>query len=668
VLRLGATLVQTWSKWIACLGLIAGLTLTPWASVHAESPKAVASASTEARPAKIATVKFVDPGYIRDVKISPDGTRIAFRENINNKSYVGFKTVDGVEVSRVAVPQNNTLRWFRWAGNNRLLISLSAVTNLGDFEIALSALVSYDITTKASLQIGRKSQGFNGDDVLFVDPDGQYLLLALQKSIFDLPSVLKIDLATNQSIDVVRPQSDIWTWIADDNGVVRMGLAYTSNTVKIYYRRSDADKFKLISKIKESSDEKSKEESLFHVAAIVSDSDDGYILSNKQTGRFALYKFNYLTREIGEKVFDNPENDVEDFELTTDGRALFSARFTDERNKIVYFEAEDIKRQKALERALPGQEVWIQSKSRDGNRMVLFTTSPTDPGGYSIYDVKARTLNRMADVNPALDPAQLSTTRYVRYPARDGLSIPAYLTLPRGRKAAGFPLIILPHGGPFGVRDTLDYNMEVQFLSNRGYVVLQPNFRGSDSYGETFYKRGEGQIGRAMQDDLDDGMDYLVKSGLVDSKRVCIVGSSYGGYAALWGVIRNPERYRCAVSFAGVTDFKSQLKFDGRTLRSRYARQWKDKVQGDASFDLDRVSPAKMVGNLTRPVLLAHGDVDSNVPYSQFKQMMAAAKKAGKSIENFTYKGEGHGFDNKDNQKDWLDRMDSFLTKHNPAD
>jgi dipeptidyl aminopeptidase/acylaminoacyl peptidase len=228
-------------------------------------------------------------------------------------------------------------------------------------------------------------------------------------------------------------------------------------------------------------------------------------------------------------------------------------------------------------------------------------------------------------------------------------------------------LIILPHGGPYGVRDTLDYNTEVQFLANRGYAVLQPNFRGSDSYGEEYYKRGEGQIGRAMQDDLDDGMDWLEKEGTIDPARVCVVGTSYGGYAAMWSVIRNPERYRCAASFAGVTDFKSQLKYDGKFVKSRYARAWRDKVRGAEDFDLDTVSPAQNAEKLTRPLLIAHGDEDSTVPYSQFTKMMKALKKAKKTVDNHTYKGEGHGFDDSVNKKDWLDRLEAFLAKHNPA-
>jgi dipeptidyl aminopeptidase/acylaminoacyl peptidase len=225
----------------------------------------------------------------------------------------------------------------------------------------------------------------------------------------------------------------------------------------------------------------------------------------------------------------------------------------------------------------------------------------------------------------------------------------------------------MPHGGPYGVRDTADYNQEVQFLANRGYAVVQPNFRGSESYGEEFYKKGEGQIGRAMQDDLDDAVDWLSKEGTVDPSRVCIVGSSYGGYAALWGVIRNPERYRCAASFAGVTDFASQLKYSKRGMESRHARDWQSIIKGDEDFKLDTVSPAKNVDRLNRPILLIHGDDDDIVPISQHNTMMAALKKAGKTAESHVYKNEGHNMSDVANQKDWLERLEAFLEKHNPS-
>ncbi|MEP5485021.1 MAG: alpha/beta fold hydrolase, partial [Parasphingorhabdus sp.] len=394
----------------------------------------------------------------------------------------------------------------------------------------------------------------------------------------------------------------------------------------------------------------------------------GYVLSNKETGRFALYEFDYRTRALGKMVLGHPENDISNYRLSEDGTNLLSARYTDSRDRIVWFD-EDLKKiQSSLEKALKGQEVWIQSRSRDRKKMIIYTTSSVDPGSYYLFKPDAKKLDRIGGINDSIDPAKMASTKYVEYAARDGLKIKAYLTLPKGREDKNLPLIILPHGGPYDVRDAWDYNAEVQFLANLGYAVFRPNFRGSGGYGEDFYTKGEGQIGRAMQDDLDDGMDWLVEQGFADPKRVCLVGASYGGYASIWGAIRNPDRYRCAASFAGVTDWEKQLKYDKRFFRSRYAKEWKETVQGGGDFDLDSVSPVQQIAKLKRPLLLTHGDEDSNVPFSQYKRLVKAAQKANIPVDVKVYEDEGHGFSDRANEIDWYTRLEAFLRKHNPPD
>ena len=629
---------------------------------------ALGNTTSTAIPAKIPSDVFVAPGYAYRPLISPDGQKIAFRERLEKKIYLSIRPIDSTHLKRLALPEKHNLNWYRWASDSKLLISVTGIGQIYGIELPVNVLLAHDLGTGQTIQLGRKSQGLQGDDVLYVDPSGEYLLLAVAKSVFEQPGVVRIGIADNSLTEIVKPQMDIDSWLADDTGVVRMGFAYSALNTKIYYRRSNDAKFTLISKIRESDDDDTRAESLIDISQIVSGKDEGYVLSNKETGRFSLYRFNYLTREIGEKILGHDENDITSFSLNADGSAIESAFFTDSRDRIHWFDPIYKKHQRALDKALPGQEAWIQSRSRDGTKMIVFSTSPTDPGSYYIFEPSAGRLHRFAGINDQMDPNKLAVTKYVHYTARDGLSVPAYLTLPVGRTPKALPLVIMPHGGPYGVRDTLDYNSEVQFLANRGYAVIQPNYRGSESYGEQYYKKGEGQIGRAMQDDLDDAMDWLVKQGMVDPGRVCIVGSSYGGYAALWGVIRNPERYRCAASFAGVTDFRDQLKYSLKTLKTRYRREWQTTVQGDEAFNLDTVSPAKNAARLTRPVLLTHGDQDSNVPFSQYKMMIAALKKAGKTIETHVYEGEGHGFDDTANEKDWLDRLEAFLTTHNPAD
>ncbi len=628
--------------------------------------------ANESLPAKspelIPADTFAAPGQMVRPILSPDGLKMVHREQIGSTKTLTIRAIDTDKIERIKVPENNTLKWYRWAGNNKILISVRGVLTRGSREYWRSSMFTYDIKKESFQPVGRWQTVADGDNVLYVDPEGEYLLQSIQASSTEYPTVYRVSLADNDVSTVVYPQKKIWRWLADDAGIVRMGISFRSTGLDIYYRSNANQKFELISKLRDKDSEEELEDSLLDIEGITAGSDTGYVLSNKKTGRFALYEFDYRTRALGKMVLGHPENDISSYRLSEDGKNLLSARYTDSRDRIVWFD-EDLKKiQASLEKALKGQEVWIQSLSKDRTRMIIYTTSSTDPGSYYLFKPVAKKLDRIGGINDPIDPAKMASTKYVEYTSRDGLKIKAYLTLPNGSDGKNLPLIILPHGGPYDVRDTWDYNAEVQFLSNRGYAVFRPNFRGSGGYGEDFYTKGEGQIGRAMQDDLDDGMDWLVEQGFADPKRVCLVGASYGGYAAIWGAIRNPERYRCAASFAGVTDWAKQLKYDKKFFRSRYAKEWKETVQGNDGFDLDNVSPVQQIAKLKRPLLLTHGDEDSNVPYSQYKLLVKAAKKAAIPIEIKVYEDEGHGFSDRANEVDWYTRLEAFLRKHNPPD
>ena len=599
---------------------------------------------------------------------------MVYRQNAAGKTFLTIRTLSDNRSYSTAMPDDTDLNWYRWAGNSQVLFSVSSLkqyhgqrANLAENEFRQVEMYLIDTNTRQSRFIGLESGVPDGDNILQLDRDGRFLLLEVRESVYKYPSVYKIELATNKAEEVVKDQLRVWDWFADSSGVVRMGMSYRRNSTLVFYRNSAGAKFKRIDKVKDKDIIEDDQESLLDGFLIVPGSDEGYVLSNEETGRFGLYKFNLLTREIGTKIFDHDTHDVTRFSLDDDGLGLQAAYYTDSRDRIHWFDADFARQQKLLDQTLKGQEVWISSASRDKSKMIIFSTSPQDPGSYYLYEPAAKKMDRFARVNDRVDPSLMAETKYEVYTARDGTKIPAYITIPKGKTPEKLPLIVMPHGGPYGVRDTMDFNMEVQFLANRGYVVLQPNFRGSSGYGESYYKLGEGQIGRQMQDDLDDGMDWLVKRGTVDPKRACLVGSSYGGYAALWGVTRNPERYRCAASFAGVTDWDKMLRYDRQFFKNRYSKKWKEIIEGEDGFDLDDVSPVRMVDKLNRPILLVHGKKDSIVPYRQYELYKEKLEDRGADAVFVTYEKEGHGFKDFDNRKDWLDQLEKFLNEHNPA-
>jgi dipeptidyl aminopeptidase/acylaminoacyl peptidase len=393
----------------------------------------------------------------------------------------------------------------------------------------------------------------------------------------------------------------------------------------------------------------------------------GSVVTNERTGRFGVYRYDFKTGTVGEPVFEHPEVDIDSVWGDRWSGNIEGVRYESDRTRFHWLDPDLNKIQAQLDRALPNTVNEISSQSRDGGRLLIYSRSAADPGTWFILDQKTKRMSPVLTPYHRIDPAVMSTTTAISYAARDGLRIPAYLTLPNDRGDKALPLIVMPHGGPF-VRDSWEYDVFVQFLASRGYAVFQPQFRGSTGYGKAFVEKGYGQWGRGMQDDLDDGLDHLVKAGTVDPKRVCIVGASYGGYAALWGATRNPERYRCAASLAGVADLEAQLKANRKSFSAvRYFREWRTKVAGEQKVDLAMVSPLQQASRLKVPVLIGHGEQDQVVPAKQGHALVDTLQKRGADVTSVFYPKSGHNLEGDGDLADYLARLEAFLRKNNPA-
>ncbi|MBO9621505.1 MAG: S9 family peptidase [Sphingomonas sp.] len=558
-----------------------------------------------------------------------------------------------------SIPEKYKVNWVRWAGSKKLLVSMATPTRLLGEEARMTRVALLDFGTGKTSFVGPREQGLIGDDLIHVDREGKFVLLSTQPSIYEYPSVFRVDLDTGKSERIVRAQEHVWSWYADNSGVVRAGIGVDGKKWWLLYRTAADQEFKRIKRTRDDGTDVDK-------FIPLDGSDQGFAVAAGATGRFGLYRYDFLADRVGEQLYENPSVDIDDFDLLPDGKVA-GVYYTDDKPEVAWIDPQLKALQGRIDRALPGKVNRVVSTSRDKMRLLVWSSAADDPGIFYFYDRATREMSPFAAPHEALFDKRLAAMEPVRYKARDGLEIRAYLTLPPGRSDKNLPLIVMPHGGPFA-RDAWGFDPWVQYLASKGYAVLQPNFRGSTGFGKSFVEKGYGAWGRAMQDDIDDGVKWLAGRGTADAKRVCIMGASFGGYAAMWAAVRNPDLYRCAISLAGISDVGSMLRYDRKSFSApRYARDWQSKVQGDKGFELDQISPIKSVDKLGVPILIAHGDEDDNVPLYQSRRLHEALEKLGRPHEYVVYKGEGHGFADPDNATDFLSRVGKFLDTHNPS-
>jgi dipeptidyl aminopeptidase/acylaminoacyl peptidase len=602
--------------------------------------------------------------FLEDPELSPTGEMMAAKVDADGKEVVAiFNLVDREKGTKMVSVGDHEIRWFDWAGPDRVLISLLMDATINGFDTKTTRLLSYQVSSGKATYIGFNSQGFFGDQVIYTAPDGTYVLLSLSRAAFSYPSVYRADLSTGEMKIAVEAREPILFWFADASGVVRAGVGYEGGHMRIFSRESESEYF-----FKHAASVRVENvDGEIDTFRIPSSTGKGLVVTNALTGRFALYDFDWKTKEIGKPVFEHPTVDIDEFSMTKDETAVEAVYYTDDRRRVAWLQPEMKTVQEEIDAAMVGRMNYVTSASRDRKRFIVWTGTASDPGHYYLYDRPAEQLSRLATPYEALKGKQLSPVQYVSYKARDGLEIPAYLTLPAGREPKNLPLVLMPHGGPHA-RDAWGFDYWAQFLANRGYAVFQPNFRGSAGYGVEFLKKGFGQWGAGMQDDLTDGVQWLIREGTVDAKRVCIAGASYGGYAALMGAIRTPELFRCAISYAGVTDVPAMMRFDKNQLLPDRYRRWRDRVRGEADVNLKNVSPLKRTAEVAIPVLVMHGTDDETVPYRQAEEFVKAMRKAGKPLEFIEFKDVGHQVENSVDRVKFLNAVEAFLAKHNPAD
>lgn len=650
----------------AKLLLVSGVLAILWSSAQAQTQPPASTPAPKLWPVEA----FAELPLVQGPVLSPDGLRFAARFAINGELRLVIANIEaGPNRYRSIGVGENDVNWLRWVNDEWLIAGIGAEDMMMGMPWYISRVASLKADGSKINMLAGKVAAQSADDVIWIARDGSpRILLSYQTSVFTSdggfwPRVDEVNVATGKLKTAVGSRTDVFSWYADASGAVRMGVGYDDarRTSRLLYRDGAGDSFRTIDRA-----DRRKDESL--VVPLLFTADPGKaIASDDRDGTSALYELDLATLQLGKKIFDVPGFDLGAIEEDSAGTGLAGVYYTADAPSVRWFDPTLATIQADIDKAVGDRRARIISTSRDRSRMIVHVGRADQPGAYYYYDTAVGVMSLLSKVSNSFGVGtRLSPVKTVHYKARDGLDIAAVLTLPAGREAKSLPLILMPHGGPFA-RDAEEWDWWVQFLANRGYAVLQPNYRGSSGYGTAFAEKGEGQWGLAMQDDLNDAVDWAVKEGIADAKRVCIVGASYGGYAAMRAAERDGAKFRCAVSYAGVSDLAAMMRYDGRFLNHGTRKDW----MKQQAPDFAAVSPINHAAQFSTPILLMHGKKDRRVQVGQSREMAEKLKAAGKQEgRDYVYVEQplaDHFFSRQADRLDFLQRLEAFLKEHNPA-
>ncbi|HYR34278.1 MAG TPA: S9 family peptidase [Burkholderiales bacterium] len=465
-----------------------------------------------------------------------------------------------------------------------------------------------------------------------------------------------------QLLSTERPADNITRWLVDRNDVPRVALSHDPDTGVYTWWYRDATG-PLWRKMDEGKDAE------LRVFPIAFDYEGTLYVAWREEDKTAIHRYDAVKRRPGERVARHLDVDMDRAIFSRAQRKLLGFEYDADKRGWVWVDEHMAKMQQSVNAALPNAVNEIDAADENPSRALIISESDVSPPEFHFLDMQKKSMVKVAASQPWIKPAQMSQRKFVRYKARDGLDIPAYLTIPR-QSAGGknLPLIVLIHGGPWQRKQTWDFEVDAQFYASRGYAVLQPDFRGTRGYGWRHYSASFGEWGLAMQDDITDGVEWLIREGIADKSRVCLFGVRYGGYAALWGLMKTPELFRCGIAAFPVVDIEQLYEFNANNPEASDWYHSSGKIRiGDPKKDREKfrnVSPLHNTNKLKAPVLLMFGDADEVVPLKYGTAFRSALDRDGKKYEWIVYRNEGHGVNKDENRYDFYRRVDAFLKQH----
>ena len=582
-------------------------------------------------------------------KISPNGEHIAYMKPWKARMNVFVMDMNTKKEVRLTSSQERGIYWFAWLNNNRI----GYIKDEGGNENMHFYAVNIDMSNEIDLTPFENVQARIIDDL---EDDPNHIIMGLNKRNPQIHDPYRINVNDGKMDMIAENPGNISEWMTDHDGKLRIAITSDGVNTSLLYRDKESDGFKTIL----TTDFKVSVAPLFFTF----DNKNLYVASNRGRDKTAIFEFDLNKSKEGRLIFEHDEVDVSGLMYSRKRKVLTGVSYTVAKNEMVFFDTLRESLQQKLEEKLPGYEVGITSFSEDETKAVVVTYSDKSRGTYYYYDLDKNKLIELGQVSPWLNEEDMSEMKPVHYKSRDGLIINGYLSLPKGTNGKNLPVVVNPHGGPWH-RDSWGYNSEVQFLTNRGFAVFQMNFRGSTGYGRDFWEKSFKQWGKSMQDDISDGVNWLIDEGIADPDRIAIYGASYGGYATLAGLAFTPDLYACGVDYVGVSSLFTFM--ESMPPYWELYRSMMYEMVGHPEEDkelLASASPLLHIDKIKAPLFIAQGANDPRVVKAESDQIVEALKNAGIDVPYMVKDDEGHGFYNEENQFDFYTEMEKFLTKY----
>lgn len=562
---------------------------------------------------------------------------------------------------------------YRWVGDKNVLLTVRSMEDLGYGRAEVHRLVNYNLDDRKLVPVAWDNAAQNGGQVLHIDDSKGEVLISRTSRAYGTerrynPEVVRVNVRTGKIVDFVeRPNPVVDGWAADGNGVVRMGFGYDprSGKQRMLYGSKAGDTLRTVS------NEADKDFTGDGIKPqVFLDEPDMAIVTSNESGFSRVYKANLATMTLGEPLFEMAGYDVNGAIPNEDENGVLGYGYTDDRYRVKYTSPVHAQIQQFLDESFGDGNSRIASTNDGDTRLIVHVGAPNQPGIYYLYDVPTGQFSRMGFVNETIKDGKLNPVSAMTFRSSDGRTIQSIVTMPRNRLGQkNLPVVALVHGGPYGVRDDVSYDFWAQAVAEQGYVVVQPNYRGSGGFGRDFVKIGRDEgFGFRMQADVNEAVDALAAQGTVDPNRACIMGWSYGGYAAARGAERDASRWRCSVAGAGVYDMPAMKQYD----RDNAGKAGSEYLSAGAS-DIRAISPALNTNKPWAPILVFHGVRDPRVPINQARTLVSNLKSSGKKEgTDFAYieqpkNGHYSVYFTEAENLEWLRGATDWFARFNPA-